>query len=227
MIYARQIRPEYQESPLMWGDIYPDDLIVCGNRHYQNHTIDVYDLFMDNWEFVYDAMKDCAEKYEYRRYNTVTEAIMDNFPPQHKRKYTSRDIHAWKSILEEMCYREEEKTICKALDLITGRSWNFTEIHGCCQGDWQTVIYCTDTWNSSALREFEMEYFNLGTEWMIHDGSEAPETPEDIDGYTVYCATYDDDETRRIIADSAGVDPADVIMYAYDGTEMIIKYKVA
>lgn len=227
MIYARQIRPELQESPLQYDECYPYDMIVCGNRYYQNHTIDVYDLFMDNWEFVYDAMKDCAEKYEYRRYNTVTEAIMDNFPPQHKQKYSSRDIHAWKSILEEMCYEEEEVTICKALDLITGKSWDTTEIHGCCQGDWQTIIYCTDTWNRAALREFEMEYFNLGSEWMIHEGTEAPETPEDINGFTVYCATYDDDEIRRIIADAACGNPDEVVMYAHDGMSLTDNYRIA
>lgn len=227
MTYARQVRPELQESPYMLGDDYPDDLILCGNRSYQEHTTEEYDAFLGNWEYVYEAMEYCRNGCVDRWYSTITEAIMDNFPPQHKQKYSSRDIHEWKSILEEMCYREDKETICKALQLMTGKSWSTSTIHGCSQGDWQTIIYCSDTWNSSSIREFEMMYFNLGTEWIIHDGDSVPESPEDIDGFSVYCATWDEDEARRILADAACDKPENVVMYAYDGDIVKAKYRVA
>lgn len=37
-IYARQINPEYQESPLFMGDeFFPDNIAVCGNCDYRSH----------------------------------------------------------------------------------------------------------------------------------------------------------------------------------------------
>lgn len=36
--FARQISPEYQESPLFLGeDFFPDNIAVCGNRDYCEH----------------------------------------------------------------------------------------------------------------------------------------------------------------------------------------------
>ena len=43
-IYARQISPECQESPLFLGEeFWPEGIILDGNRHYKSHTIPVYD----------------------------------------------------------------------------------------------------------------------------------------------------------------------------------------
>ena len=37
-VYARQISPEYQESPLFIGDeFFPDNIAVFGNRDYVEH----------------------------------------------------------------------------------------------------------------------------------------------------------------------------------------------
>lgn len=37
-VYARQIAPEYQESPLFMGEeFFPDNIAVCGNRDYTSH----------------------------------------------------------------------------------------------------------------------------------------------------------------------------------------------
>ena len=43
-IYAKQISPEYQESPLFLGDeFWPEGIILDGNRDYQSRTIPAYD----------------------------------------------------------------------------------------------------------------------------------------------------------------------------------------
>lgn len=36
-IYAKQVPPEYQESPLFYGD-WPENVFVFGNRHYNQHA---------------------------------------------------------------------------------------------------------------------------------------------------------------------------------------------
>ena len=154
---------------------------------------------------------------------------MDYFPPEHKEKYSSKNIHEWKRILASLqkCSRSEEaRYLCQALQLITGAEWDYSEIRGCCQGDWQNVIYKAASWSSTALEAFEMEYFNLGTEWIIHDEETEPEAPEDINGYGVYITAYDEDETRQQLADAIGCSPEDVVMYAYNGSYSVDTYKL-
>lgn len=41
-IYAKQVPPEHQESPLEWND-WPENVAVFGNRHYNAHTFDALD----------------------------------------------------------------------------------------------------------------------------------------------------------------------------------------
>ena len=50
----------------------------------------------------------------------------------------------------------------------------------------------------------------------------APESPEDISGYSMYCYTYNPAEE---IAHEGGVDVADVVLYEFDGYTRAAKYK--
>jgi hypothetical protein len=61
-----------------------------------------------------------------------------------------------------------------------------------------------------------MEYFNTGSEWIIHDEESEPETVKDISGYSVYCYSWNTDGIKKEIADAAGSDPDDVILYEFD-----------
>ena len=43
-VYARQIAPEYQESPLFMGDeFFPDNIAVCGNRDYHSQKPELFE----------------------------------------------------------------------------------------------------------------------------------------------------------------------------------------
>lgn len=43
-IYAKQISPEYQESPLfLCEEFWPEGIILDGNRDYTSRTISAYD----------------------------------------------------------------------------------------------------------------------------------------------------------------------------------------
>ena len=75
------------------------------------------------------------------------------------------------------------------------------------------------------LAEFECEYFNTGEEWLVHDSDTAPESPEDIDGYTVYLHEWRDEEKRAELADAIGCAPEDLIMYAYAGERRSAVYR--
>lgn len=222
-IYACQIAPEYQESPLNFGDgFWPDDIILTGNRHYTERTTGAYDTIIDNIDSAAGDLADIG--YRANWYKNVTEYFNDVFPPYHKAEYNTKDIAHWKRIAAEYqtCRREDESTlICQALCLMTGRAYEFNTIRGCCQGDWQEM-YSPVQFGPDFVRNFEIEYFNTGTEWIVHDEENAPENPEDISGYNMYCCTYNPAEE---IAREGGVDVADVVLYEFDGYTRAAKYK--
>ena len=35
MIYCKQVPPEYQESPIFQADMFPENMVVCGNRDFK------------------------------------------------------------------------------------------------------------------------------------------------------------------------------------------------
>ena len=159
-------------------------------------------------------------------YDTITEAVKDLLPaPLHKARYSTRDIKAWREIAADWYILTDEKpTICRALQLVTGKEYEYTTIRGTCQGDWQEILFPVTEYNRDALAILESDYFNTGTEWLIHDEAEAPETPEDISGYSLYCYSWNVDQIRQEIADAAGAAAEAVIMYEYAGVYTIPKY---
>lgn len=218
-IYARQINPAYQESPLSWSDMFPDNLVLDGNRHYTSHTIPAYDQIRDSFD-------DMANTWELDSHSTLGELLRDyGFAREDGKPWSTQQKHAWRVLMESPEGAEDDGIMCHALQLLTGHRWDSSCLRGCCQGDWQTVYYDADTWTSEALSAFETEYFNTGSEWIIHDEEQPPESPEDISGYSVYCTAWNDDGIRKELAEAAGVKPKDVIMYAWDGEHTVDQYK--
>lgn len=227
-IYAKQVRPEYQESPFyLWGaaNAYPG-VIFKGNRHFHSHTTPEYDAIRDGLDDLTNCI-DTDGKFIYGVwYENITEAVNSLMPaPQHKARYSTRDIKAWREIASEWYLLTDEKqAICRALQLVTGKEYEYITIRGCSQGDWQEIIFPAAEYDRDALAILEADYFNTGTEWIIHDESSTPEGPEDISGYSLYCYGWNNDMIRQEIADAAGAEPAAVIMYEYAGIYTIPKY---
>lgn len=227
-IYAKQINPEFQESPFyMWGaaDAYPG-VIFKGNRNFNSHTTPEYDAIRGGL----DELTNCVDtEGNFIRgfwYENMTEAVNDLIPaPLHKAKYSTRDIKTWREIASEWYITTHENTLlCRALQLVTGKKYWYTTIRGCCQGDWQEILYPAAEYDGNAIEILEADYFNLGTEWIIHDESSTPEGPEDISGYSMYCYGWNTDQIRAEIADAAGADPEAVVMYEYAGYCKTPKY---
>lgn len=125
-------------------------------------------------------------------------------------KYGSRDYYDGKYILY-------------MLAAITGQDWKSGTIRGIFPGDWQNIIYAADSWSPAALSELESEYINTGTKWIIHDGDNVPDGPEDITGYSVYI--HDGCDVRGTLAEITGADKSDIILYAFDGFTRTATYK--
>lgn len=245
-IYVKQINPEYQESPvnMMLSDFVTMDdnfpgLILVGNRVFHEYTNSMYDKWNDNWEDALDNL--CAlEEFKYNRdndlefnpddyildYKTKREIIEDFFKSEHE--YTDAEIEQWCNILHDMetCYQSEEyRLTLNALDLITGHKWDYATLRGCCQGDWQECYYDTALWSKEAIAEFECEYFNLGTEWVVHDRDTEPSSVDDIEGYAIYTHDFKSNSTREELAQLIGCAEEDLVIYKYVGERRVPVYE--
>ena len=219
-IYAKQINPAYQESPLFYDDMFPNDIAVCGNREYIEHCPEVFNL-------VYSVLSEgeLAELLENKNgwknwYKNITEAITDYLPPE-KEKYSTKDIGALKRLVLQYAQcssREEDSILCSVLSIVTGHKWDCRKICGCTQSEWNYIYYPVDEWSKAALEAFEAVYFNTGSEWIIDEGDFNPDkdNPEEISGYSVYCVSWNDDGIKQEIANSAGVNIDDVILFPFE-----------
>ena len=64
---------------------------------------------------------------------------------------------------------------------------------------------------------FEIMYFNTGTEWIIHEEENEPESPEEISGCSVYCTSWDMEGIKKELTDAACYDPEEIILYEFSG----------
>lgn len=219
-IYARQVPPEYQESPLtLWdGDpLYYAE--IYGNRDYKSRTSANFDRLRRNLGELAYAWDDfnsglCAW------YDSWADALADLVTPEHRPEYTRQERKKdWPELLARYCEDGDTPAIlADALTLITGQRWDSCTLRGCCQGDYQNCVYRVDTWSGDDLERLEMEYFNTGTEWIVDP---------DGDCCSVYCYEWSDDGIRREIAAAAGVSPEDVTLQKFTGYKQIAQYKEA
>ena len=220
-IYARQISPEYQESPLFIGDeFFPDNIAVFGNRDYVEHLPEIVQRvreILNNGELA-DILENVKVWGDW--YKNATEAITEYLPPESGKRYSTNAIHALRELTVNFsrCRScEEDGIFCKVLSIVTGKKWDYSTIRGCCQGDWQEVFYPVDEWDKAALEAFEVQYFNTGSEWIVHDEAESPESPDEINGFSVYCIGWNTDAIKAEIAEAAGGSPEEVVLYQFSG----------
>lgn len=227
-IYARQISPEYQESPLDLGpEFWPDNIAVFGNRYFNEHKCEVFARVQETLEAgeLADVLEDFKTCGRSEWYKNITEAINDLLPAE-KGKYSTRDIHELKRLVPMYnTYDHEKDTLCRVLGIVTGKTWDYRTIRGAAQGDWNELFYQTEDWSLAEIDIFETEYFNTGSEWIIHDGDDAPEYPKEITGHCMYCTGWNNDSIREEIAREAGARPEDVVLYAFKQYRRIPEYE--
>jgi DNA-binding Xre family transcriptional regulator len=219
-ITAYQIAPEYQTSPLEYSDA-PENVYIFGNDRMNGIRADEIDEIRNALENIADAYNE-MQRGKYADGNANLHAcIWYHMPRPSGIVYTRAERLQIVKLAQE--YNDEPYTtttaalraVCDALEILHGIAFDWHEIRGCCQGDWQYII-CPDEYGREYRREIETEYFNTGDEWNVNvDGCEC----------AVYTHSYRDDEKRQEISAAVGCDPSDVILYAFDGYERIPKYK--
>lgn len=178
------------------------------------------------WAF--DAMPEGLEIYGNRDYKRHTSATFDEvLECLEYGDFSDFEFTGYKADrLEELCNKygargaNNEAIIAEALSIVTGQKWECKQISGCCQSDWNYIYYRPEEWTEKALEYFEIEYFNTGNEWRIED-------EEGDDMGNVYTHEWNDDERKREIAESIGVDPGEVTLYLFDGWIKTAKYREA
>lgn len=135
-IYARQVDPEFQESPLFLFDDWDCGLCLTGNRDFQSHTTEVFDRVKcildsgDILEHLYDGQTNLDEVFD------------DYLHPENRSEYNKNELKELSNLAEKYNYAtigsdNEYKILCKVLSIVTDEEWDFTVLRGCCQGDWQ------------------------------------------------------------------------------------------
>jgi hypothetical protein len=204
-IYAKQVPPEYQESPLFMED-WPENVFVFGNKWLTDRAGRLEDIK----QALDDICDVCNGWSHYSKLADVIPARDDG------REYTRDERLTLARLAQnyaEYSYNSDDENaiLCDVLELITGHKYETTTIRGCCQGDWQEIIYPAE-YGREWLRDFETEYFNTGAEWRISENN-----PESDDNYYFYSHSWSDDGIRAEIAAAAAVDPGDVILYQFTG----------
>lgn len=221
-VYARQVPPEYQESPLFYGD-WDENVFVFGNRHYNEHNERLEDI-RGSLDAIACALDDMRGGYGWHKDDNLNTLLQDYFPRENP--YTRAERLQFVQLANAYCgsSSDEIRILRAALELVTGQEWSAATIRGCCQGDWQNVIYPA-TYGPEWLEAFEAEYFNTGTEWTIHDDETPPECPESVTGYNVYCLGWNSEKIRAEIAEYENVSPDDVILYEFTGWTRAAAYR--
>lgn len=200
-VYVKQVSPEYQESPLFYDELcFPENIVVSGNSHYKEHLTDSFSL-------VKDALED-GVLWEYTD-------ITCNLPKKSGEAYSVEELNSIKNLIRSFDYTksDKDKVICSLLSIVEGESWDYMTIHGSVQSEWNTIYYPVSQWTDEALENFSTEYFNEGTEWIVHDEDYIPSSPDDISGYSVYCHGYTMESNKKEISKITGSDINNIVMY--------------
>jgi hypothetical protein len=191
-VIARKI--SVPTSPFEYGDA-PECVYVFGNDRLKG-------IRDEEITEIKNALEAIAEDYDDlthgRLYDNNLHAILwYHLPRENGVGYSREERKTIVRIAQEYLDGTDDadglRAICDALEMVHGIAFDWYEIHGCCQGDWQTAIVPM-RWSLKDVENLEIEYFNLGEEYVVDDE------------YGIYVLR----DAATEIADYYGCDPDDV-----------------
>ena len=229
--YARQVDPELQEDDLFFtsntkkgrrelhfnDDWYENDVIISGNKEFLEYYTDAYEKItqsIDNILYEYELASNPKTNGCY--WNNVSEVINYYFAKENGKKYSTKEIHEWKKLLEDWSRIDDEDFELKALHLITEKEWRKVCIRGYMQREWQ-YLYVSENITEKDVRYIEMCYFNTGTEWRIY------ESEEDFENYENATSMYIEDVDE--LPEWLGCEEDEIEIYLFDGYTKVANYK--
>lgn len=145
-------------------------------------TSEIHDLLNDN-----------------SNYSNVKEILND-----YNIRYTPQNAHKAKELDDiDYIYR-----LISFLELRTGNKWAVKGVHGYCQGDYVSVIYCTKYYDEKSAEIIGDLVLGCGKEFSITFCDDSGEEPDTIYGYFIAdCEARSDEDYKNIVCNQEGIDP--------------------
>ncbi len=213
-IVAKQVPPDYQESPWDYDERY-DRYVVIGGRNWRDYTTEAYDTtrfceeWFDDWEDMKNPEAEWIKSMSVREFLDFEEIKKTSGEP-----WTKDEVSRWIKLLNGHYLQHEEDEVCEMLSLLDGGNWQHATLNGCAQREWADCYYDADVITDEGIQRIEANYFNLGTEWIINDDC------------GVYCYGWDDDTVRQELADATGCEPEEIEMHKFTGWTSVAEYEV-
>lgn len=224
--YCRQISPEIQESPFSSFDANEiwNEITITGNENFVSHYSKEY---LDLKDKIDDFLSPDAPEID----NAAMSYLCKHFPKADNSNYTEDEKKKWIDLYKKYTpdFRNELRIIADILTMMyPGSKYVTRVIYGDCQSDWNYVVYDSNKYSDDDIKALTTEYFNTGSEWIIHDDPNLDiiENPEDINGYSMYCHDSDSETALKEIAEYLETDVKNITAYAFDGYIRTPKYKL-
>lgn len=229
---AVQVNPEYQESPLLLDidsmeGTYLEGLCFWGNSCYKAHVTDKFNSLLDNLDDATEDFLAIVEEQDYKNFDTVEEIVRNYFT------YSGNDWNKWAEVFQ-MHYRAnfcpKESVLVAGLSLLTGKTYDYKQIRGSSQSEWNNIFFPADEWTDKQIRNIEVEYFNEGAEYIITiEPVDEDTSPEDVvcfDTVSVYVHGWTDEQERQELAEVNGCKPEEIIMYKWAIKPVVVYTKI-
>lgn len=205
--YAVQVPPVEQKSD--FDDIEKEAVVFYGNRDFVPVGEGLLQNCLEQWN-------DATETPGFDDPEKRDKLLADEFP-----KALPTDLDA----LVSLYYKGKDSTSefrRLILSAATGKDYDYLEVNGDVQREWQDVYYPTDEWSADMIRDLGVRYFNNGSAWFCVDAGDAEsEDPEQLwksqDGFYHYSTEWNDEKIRQELADNVGCDPEYLKMFPFAG----------
>ena len=229
---AVQVNPEYQEAPLLMDidsmeGTYLEGLCFWGNSRYKAHVTDKFESLLDNLDEATEDYLAIKENQDWKPFDTVEEIVKNYF------SYSGNDWEAWAELFQEHYkagFYFKNPILAAGLSLLTGKKYDYKQISGSSQSEWNYIFFPVDEWTDEQLRNIEIEYFNEGEEYTITvEPIDEDTNPEDVicfDTVSAYVHGWTDEQQFQELAEVNGCKPEDIIMYKRTVKPVVIYTKI-
>lgn len=205
--YAVQVPPAEQESD--FDDIEKEAVVFYGNRDFVSVGEGLLQNCLEQWD-------DAAETQDFDDPEKRDKLLAREFP-----KAKPADLRTIVSLYDrgQDGTSEFRRLI---LSVATGSEYDYLQIKGNVQREWQDVYFPVDEWSDDMIMDLGIRYFNNGSAWFCVDAGDAEaEDPEQIwksqDGFYHYSTEWKDEKIRQELADNVGCNPEYLKMFPFAG----------
>ena len=183
-IFARQIAPSEQRSCFTYTNYpgihawhYNGEVIYCSAIYAEacDAASKVYSVYST-------AIKSTKSRQQARIMTTVF--ITQNYADKFSKPQIKNSTKAWMDAIVKFhtAYINNSDYVNVVLSQFVWQTCKPYRL-----GPTLTIIMPDDYLDSHLLRNLAVEYYDHGTEWVLHTAGDFPESPEDIEGDVVYC----------------------------------------